>query len=511
MKFVLAIMLLASPCFATEWFDISPKPAWRTGPIQTYQNPALGSEYPWEHTDDLVSVSFEVAFSATAGMSGNKYSKLLAFAHRSNSAINKFSNLALPTTPLDITKTYTPVIFLINDYFGLESPSKGDGFQLSMAASAGYSVQNLFQERDALSFRFTKSTFQGWSYVLDKHLNQDLRLMDVSPGQWLYNLQWARSQWPTGYNISPLSPAGFRFANELTDAGYGLEDAAFIAYLLEGSGLDFNSESADTFLSWLTNSLNGEGETLSDGDVLKGNKSGLRSSILSLMEYGVTYSFGINDGPLADLFTFGVTAKYMAASRRNSFDLGSIGSQPSLNPLAFLPDSRSGFGLDLGVIFTPLPEYSMALSLSARNINVPTFKWENETIKLDPQIRAGFSAAPFSNVVPITVGFDLDLNRVESYVIPGYYTQQFRLQLEIDPKLNPANFYLRFGMVQNVGDAGEPVRGQAGFGLKLWWFTLDVMGDSSFDDIARSAEILNGAILPTRFGFSAQFGFKVEW
>lgn len=512
MKLFVLVALFAASCSAAEWFDIAPKPAWRTGSLQTYQNPALGARHSWENKKSLLDISFETAFAVTAGMSGTRHGDLLDFANRADNVTDKYlSSTSIPTSPHDIVKTYTPVVLMMNEYFKLKGPSRGDGYELNVAASTGFSMQNIFLPRDALSVRLTQTSFQSWNFSLDKALNQHLRIVGSSPWQWLSDLEWARQQWPAGTYLGPLSPAGGRFAQELVNVGYSLEDASFLSYLLESSGLDFDSESADTFLNWLVNTLSGNGETLLEGDILEGNKSGLRSSALALTEYGLTYSFGIPDGILADFFTFGVTAKYMSLSRATSFELGTLSGNPNFNPFNQHGDSRVAFGLDLGLTFTPIPEYKLALSLSARNVNFPVFKWKDEVVRFSPQVRAGFSVAPFSDIIPIMVGFDIDLNRVESHVLPGYHTQQFRFQFELDPGLDPINFAIRFGAIQNIAEANEPLRAQAGLGLRLWWFSLDMMVDSSLDTISRSGQIFEGNILPTRLGFSGQASFKIEW
>ena len=516
MKTLLVILLglISTQCFAQTWFDISAKPSWHTGPLQTNQNPALGSRMPWKRGKSILNVSFDTAFSATAGMSGYSHGRLLDFQSRADQALDKYLDKStIPTTAVDITKTYSPVVMLINDFYKLKDASKGDGYHMDTSFSAGFGLHNVAMHGDAISFRYTKYTHQAWSFKLDRYLNEFIRIRDGNASSWLNDIDTAMSHWPSGYNISPITPAGWRYADKLREIGYTQDRAEFIAFLLEGSGLDFDSQSSELFLQWLENSADGVGDPIFDADVLHGNDSGVRTSILSVEEYGLTYSFNIPIEPIQNMFTIGATFKYMSASRHSAFHVGGSKKGPQLNPFSPMSDTRQSFGLDVGVVFTPTIPYfdDLALSLSARNINNPSFKWSNEEVVIPSQFRMGFSVSPFSRHLPIKIGADLDLNRIESYVLPGYHTQQFRFQFELDPGLKPVNFAIRLGAIQNVGDQGEPLRVQGGLNLKLWWFNLDFMGDTSIESIYRSSQILGGMVLPTTFSLSMQIGINVEW
>lgn len=509
---ILLIFVLASSAFAQDWFSISPSPSWRTGSLQTYQNPALGARSPWERKNPL-GISFETAFSMTGGMSGNSHGRLLDFKDRADRTIDKYLNhTAIPSHPTDIVDTYRPVVLLINDFYNLKDAPKGDGYQLASVASAGFTMQDLFMPRDAISLRYSQFAFQGWNFSLDKYLNQNLRIYDSSQWAWLADIDTAYNSWPSSYNKSPLTPAGWRYVPELVAAGYSQRDSEFIAFLLESAGLDFGSPAADTFLQWLRNTLVGTGDSILDADVLEGNKSGIGYRQFLMAEMGLTYSFSIPGSLIEDWFTFGITAKYLQASRASSYRVGGSPQDAFLHPFQGMSDSRKAFGLDLGVVFTPQIPYldKLAVSLSIRNANAPSFSWGHDTYRLQPQARLGMSLAPMTAVVPIMIGFDVDLNRIDNLVLPGYHTQQFRFQFEINPNLDPVNFSIRMGTVCNVGDSGEPLQLHGGFGLKLWWFTLDFAGESSLDVIYKSGSIF-GLTLPSRFGFTGKLGFDISW
>lgn len=68
----------------------------------------------------------------------------------------------------------------------------------------------------------------------------------------------------------------------------------------------------------------------------------------------------------------------------------------------------SNFGLDLGVVYSPVDFQSLNVALSAKNINAPKFKFKenNEDLKIKPQLRLGLSYEFFES---LTLAADMDL------------------------------------------------------------------------------------------------------
>ena len=124
----------------------------------------------------------------------------------------------------------------------------------------------------------------------------------------------------------------------------------------------------------------------------------------------------------------------------------------------------SNFGLDLGVVYSPIDFQSLNVALSAKNINAPKFKFnENGDLKIKPQLRLGLSYEFFES---LTLAADMDL------------TNNTLLQ---------------------TGAAGEKVQKSQKMGLGLDF-------DTTFFDvragIAKDLRQDNGALLSFGLGFS---------
>lgn len=123
----------------------------------------------------------------------------------------------------------------------------------------------------------------------------------------------------------------------------------------------------------------------------------------------------------------------------------------------------SNFGLDLGVVYSPIDFQSLNVALSAKNVNAPKFKFgENGDLKIKPQLRLGLS---YELLESLTLAADMDIT---------------------------SNTLLQTG-------AGEKVQKSQKMGLGLDF-------DTSFFDIragvAKDLRQDNGALLSLGFGFS---------
>lgn len=107
--------------------------------------------------------------------------------------------------------------------------------------------------------------------------------------------------------------------------------------------------------------------------------------------------------------SLGVSLKYMAASSLNLQSLTHIKdfNKIELNDLVF----RNAFGIDLGVLYTPMQD--LHLGLVAKNINTPSFDLAGKYLKVHPQLRFGFSYEFTQNII-LTFDADLTSNRISS-------------------------------------------------------------------------------------------------
>lgn len=125
----------------------------------------------------------------------------------------------------------------------------------------------------------------------------------------------------------------------------------------------------------------------------------------------VPVSYAISEETAAGRISVGVAAKYMNVSSRKQhqsllkdYDTSKLFDDIIKNSGA---TSDSNFGLDLGVVYSPMDFESFNVGLSAKNLNAPKFKFgENGDLKIAPQVRLGLS---YELLDSLTLAADMDL------------------------------------------------------------------------------------------------------
>lgn len=125
----------------------------------------------------------------------------------------------------------------------------------------------------------------------------------------------------------------------------------------------------------------------------------------------VPVSYAISEETAAGRISVGVAAKYMNVSSRKHHqdlrkgdDMNKMFDDIIKNTGA---TSDSNFGLDLGVVYSPMDFESFNVGLSAKNLNAPKFKFgENGDLQIKPQVRLGLS---YELLESLTLAADMDL------------------------------------------------------------------------------------------------------
>ncbi|MGX2984639.1 conjugal transfer protein TraF [Helicobacter sp. 23-1048] len=193
------------------------------------------------------------------------------------------------------------------------------------------------------------------------------------------------------------------------------------------------------------------------------NGAGINFNFASVRLTEVPLAYGVElDGPIGTL-GLGVSVKYLSASFQKSvtpldtnFDVNS-----TIERIKFgSGESRSNFGVDLGLTYSPISD--LYIGLVAKNLNSPTFAFSDYDLKIRPQVRAG---ASFSVLDSITIAADADLtnNDVISLGNGIIHSQKIGVGASFDV----AFFDLRVGIAKDLRqDNGAIVSlGLGGFGI----------------------------------------------
>lgn len=186
--------------------------------------------------------------------------------------------------------------------------------------------------------------------------------------------------------------------------------------------------------------------------------------VQGLVVYELPLSYGVKIG---DNLGVGASVKYLRGTTYNSrlqidTATGSVDTQIENGE-----KTSSDFGIDLGVLYAPLP--NLRLGLVGKNLNAPKFETAvpNENFKLSPIARAG---ANLSLGESFDVALDLDLtenstflNDVKSRYVGGGFNW------------HPASWFsLRLGAMSNLAHDNEGVVYTAGLGFGLKWLQFDL-------------------------------------
>lgn len=203
---------------------------------------------------------------------------------------------------------------------------------------------------------------------------------------------------------------------------------------------------------------------------------------IALMEVPVGYAYRLQT-EYGD-FNFGVAMKYMRAVFDNSGYTGNATGELKIEIPDFMSMTPSqNFGLDLGFLYSI---YDVHLGLTAKNINLPTFKINGNRITLDPQLRFGVSYEFLSNYV---VTMDIDLLPYDSYSAVAPKSQYFGIGIMGD--YSWIDFRVGLSMDMLGIDGAKISAGFNAFGI------IDVVGEMGTNFAKKNGSSL---AMPTNFG-----------
>lgn len=203
---------------------------------------------------------------------------------------------------------------------------------------------------------------------------------------------------------------------------------------------------------------------------------------IALMEVPVGYAYRLQT-EYGD-FNFGVAMKYMRAVFDNSGYTGNATGELKIEIPDFMSMTPSqNFGLDLGFLYSI---YDVHLGLTAKNINLPTFKINGNRITLDPQLRFGVSYEFLSNYV---VTMDVDLLPYDSYSAVAPKSQYFGIGIMGD--YSWIDFRVGLSMDMLGIDGAKISAGFNAFGI------IDVVGEMGTNFAKKNGSSL---AMPTNFG-----------
>lgn len=203
---------------------------------------------------------------------------------------------------------------------------------------------------------------------------------------------------------------------------------------------------------------------------------------IALLEVPVGYAYKL-ETDFGD-FNFGVAMKYMRAVFDKSSYRGSAMGELKIDIPDFMSMSPAqNFGLDLGFLYSI---YDVHLGLTAKNINLPSFKIHGERITLDPQLRFGVSYEFLKNYV---VTMDIDLLSYDAYNSVAPKSQYFGLGIMGDYGF--LDFRVGVSMDMLGVDGAKISAGFNVFGI------IDVVGEMGTNFAKKNGSQL---AMPTNFG-----------
>ncbi|MBE7490800.1 MAG: conjugal transfer protein TraF [Planctomycetes bacterium] len=535
----LCVLFFAPALGAEEWVDFSSRAQgqggagalFARGGTAAYYNPANAARRPWEK-DGAFHIEFDIPASFSAAVHGESFRFIFDTVELANDLFDRFQDGAFDAGTNSIT--FEDFRFAIKVFDALDRLNglNGEGLYVGTGTGLGVRFSGLLLPRDGFGIYVGGFGIGAFSPVVDLESLRGYRLTDESGAQFeqLVTLAIANSGQPAP---APQTPGGQAFSAQLQAGGYSQQSADALAAQAEAAGINFGGAGAGILLDFLLNTLNGTGTSLEGGaNPLEGNNSGFLIRGLSWYEIGLTYSFGLPILGAADWLALGATVKFIQAYAFSQLlrvqDMNEDGVEDTINRLrddlrqayAFEADAeRFNVGLDLGLVFTPqVPGLdTLAVSLTARNVNGPEFRWDGgyykapKLVRFDPQFRLGAGYTLFAKAgLPLSFGFEIDLNRVSSDVLPNYHTQFVRAGVSFEPDFGLFGFAVRAGMLQNIADAGQATTFTAGLGLRIAFFRLDFAGMLAVDT-NNFGTSLDFDPLPQRFGGSVQLAVDLRF
>lgn len=536
---LLGVICLAQGLAAEEWVDFSSRDQARGGAgtalgrggTGAYYNPANASRRPWED-DGLFHIEFDIPVCFSAGIHGESFRFIFDAVQMANDLFDRFGAGAFDTSTSSVTFEDFQFAIKVFDALDRLNGLNGEGLYTTTSTGLGVRFSGLLLPRDGFGIHVGGFGIGAFSPVVDLESLRGYRLTDESGAAFeqFVTIAIANSGQPAP---APTTPGGQAFSAQLQAGGYSAQSANALAAQAEDAGINFGGAGADILLDFLLNTLNGTGTSLESGaNPLEGNNSGFLIRGLSWYEVGLTYSFGLPILGASDWLAFGATVKFMQAYVFSQLlrvqDMNEDGVEDTIDRLSEDVRKAYGFdgdaarfnvGLDLGLVFTPqVPGLdTLAVSLTARNINGPEFRWEGgyyaspKLVRFDPQFRLGVSYVLFHGLgLPLSFALEADLNKVGSDVLPNYHTQFIRAAVAFEPDFGIFGFGVRVGALQNIADAEQVTTMTAGLGFHIAFFRLDFAGLMAVDT-KNFGSSFDFDPLPQRFGGSVQLGIDLQF
>jgi hypothetical protein len=529
----LLVCAFALPLCAEEWVDFSSPVMGRggagvssaRGATGAYYNPANAARRPWEK--DILSMEFEMPLAVSASLHGISYRLMFDTVEAANDLHDRFQDGAF-TSGGGIDDEDIRFAFRVFERLDQLSSLSGDGMYVSSGTGLGARFTTDILPRDGFSIYIGGFGVAAASPIVDLKSLRGYRLTEEAGAEWetLINEAIINSG---GGSPAPTTAAGQQFSADLQAGGYSQGTADALAKWAEDSGINFNSEAGAVLLDFLLNTLNGDGTSLESGaNPLEGNDSGFLIRGMAWYEVGLSYGAALPLFADSDWLAWGATLRLIQAYafsellRVENMDengvedtLANLGQK--LGDAYTLRGSASRFnvGIDLGLVLTPPVGAlnGLAVSLAARNINAPEFRWkptapgEPSLVRFDPQLRLGAAYTLFHELnLPLTFAVDADLNRTRSYILPNYHMQFIRGGVAFEPVWGSVGFGVRAGAFKNIGDANEAVTMTFGLGFRGGVFRFDVGGQVAFEN-RNFGTTDDFEPIPQRAGASVQIGF----
>ena len=189
------------------------------------------------------------------------------------------------------------------------------------------------------------------------------------------------------------------------------------------------------------------------------NQSTVTALGLESREVTVNYARGIGQ------ILAGGNVKYIFG--RTYYKSVSVADENNDVESSFEKTSDSDFAIDAGFLY-PSPEKKWKAGLVLRNINSPSFAYQDTEIKLKPQVRAGVVYEIKDNFV---IACDLDLTENET-MTPGYNDRT--LGVGIEKKTQSEKFAFRGGLYKNVAESNANMVFTGGLGIGSEGFRFDI-------------------------------------
>ncbi len=257
---------------------------------------------------------------------------------------------------------------------------------------------------------------------------------------------------------------------KLGESGTGIGGNGHIGLLASRDNIAFGVIDLAYFGGWVTTDLVNI-ETGAPGlpSSIANNESSVSVLGLESREFGVTYAAEFKE------ILVGGNIKYI--SGRSYYKSVSI-EDPDLEG-GLEEETSSDFGLDVGLLYN-FPEGKWKTGLVLRNINSPSFSYEDGEVELELQARGGVAYQVSEDLI---IACDLDITENESMTL-GH--DERTLALGVERRALAGTVALRGGIYKNIAESSaDPVLTVGlGFGVPMVKFDLGLGVNPGLEELA---------------------------